>query len=755
MVSNQSVKKTHQQNRANSFIMAILMIMAPVLVIGTASAATSPSHVTSDQTWTASGNPYLVDDMLVIMPGNTLTVEEGVEIYFTPNGWLDVRGDLNILGTAANPVLMTIDGGNTTSTSLHWGGIQLQTDDFDVNFIMRNTTVSRASSGVGIACCHQGSILIEDSVFSENNVAISGYAGGTKAYIDNVLFSNNQVGVDSADKIITNSTFFQNQYGIINAERIDVSYSLFDENDIAAYGGRGLLYCNVIEDNRIGVQAFFEGWALEYNLIQDNTEVGVIVGQYSGSVPHATYNTFLNNGMGMNGNGISVDHRNNININFEDNYWGSTSTAVIDAAISDFLDNSNLGLVSYSPMLTSTPNVADCDHSNVGYVQPSVVNNSSNGSNTGSTNVCDNSTASTVDGLLEISTDSVQYSAGDIVSSEFEVCWTPKSTSMSLVAWLNNSNGQTIDKQVRSGSNNWGLHEGVNTFSLDPNGGHRLFLAVAAGSTMNTWDYTADSLNTGQYCWEGLLKVYDTNNTLTFMPVDWDHTCFTVANLTQNNNSGNGTVIDTTPRISLWYGKVNQHNENGVWMTDPDGVSGAGTHAQWGAEGYGDRKLEYCQKFWPNTVAISPMPAEQITFYTRGNAQAYDTTKPVWECVQDSVSNGTNATGEEIPCNTTSMILIEDNLLEEINDLDKGHGNDAGDVDEDNLGMDWQLVGTSSEENTTPSPGTIADNITEESGGFAIPDLNEEETMMISGVGFTSAMSLLGLVLRRRLFGDF
>tara|TARA_B100000700_G_scaffold30661_1_gene29502 strand:+ start:1389 stop:3785 length:2397 start_codon:yes stop_codon:yes gene_type:complete len=156
--------------------------------------------------------------------------------------------------------------------------------------------------------------------------------------------------------------------------------------------------------------------------------------------------------------------------------------------------------------------------------------------------VCNDSSDS-VDGLIEISTDAFQYHSGDVISSEFEVCWTPKDTAMSLIAWLNNTNGQTIDRQVRSGTNNWGVHEGINTFSLDPSGGHRLFLAVAAGSTMNTWDYTADSLIPGEYCWEGLLKVYDTNNTLTFVPVDWDQTCFTVSNSTQSNNTGdNGTI---------------------------------------------------------------------------------------------------------------------------------------------------------------------------------------------------------------------
>lgn len=99
-------------------------------------------------------------------------------------------------------------------------------------------------------------------------------------------------------------------------------------------------------------------------------------------------------------------------------------------------------------------------------------------------------------------------------------------------------------------------------------------------------------------------------------------------------------TTDERPRISMWYGKVNQHNEDGTWMTDPDGVAGAGLHSQWGSAGWGDRKLEYCQRFWPNTVEIRTSAPEEIVFYTLGNTDAYLTMKPVWLCVQDTDGDG-------------------------------------------------------------------------------------------------------------------
>ena len=82
----------------------------------------------------------------------------------------------------------------------------------------------------------------------------------------------------------------------------------------------------------------------------------------------------------------------------------------------------------------------------------------------------------------------------------------------------------------------------------------------------------------------------------------------------------------------MWYGKVNQHNENGTWMTDPDGI--ALVHMMIGETKVGEIAVRVRQRFWPDTVDVvlrdSP---EEIIFYTRYNSEAYLSTKPVWECI--------------------------------------------------------------------------------------------------------------------------
>lgn len=87
------------------------------------------------------------------------------------------------------------------------------------------------------------------------------------------------------------------------------------------------------------------------------------------------------------------------------------------------------------------------------------------------------------------------------------------------------------------------------------------------------------------------------------------------------------TVLDPTPRIAYWGGKVNQHTDfNGTWQTDTDGTSGANLD-----------KVTYCQKFFPGTTSTTPYQSETITTWKRaaGYEQSdYTNTVTTDKCVQ-------------------------------------------------------------------------------------------------------------------------
>lgn len=89
------------------------------------------------------------------------------------------------------------------------------------------------------------------------------------------------------------------------------------------------------------------------------------------------------------------------------------------------------------------------------------------------------------------------------------------------------------------------------------------------------------------------------------------------------------------PRVMFWFGKVNQHwdLEKGVWATDPDGDAGAR-----------ENKLEYCLKFYPDTIKVVAYKNEFTnTWKHAGNGGNYISTKPSYRCVQ----KGESVSGED------------------------------------------------------------------------------------------------------------
>ena len=95
------------------------------------------------------------------------------------------------------------------------------------------------------------------------------------------------------------------------------------------------------------------------------------------------------------------------------------------------------------------------------------------------------------------------------------------------------------------------------------------------------------------------------------------------------NIAGQTASLDLTPRISYWYGKVNQHidTSNGLWMTDPDGTSSASIN-----------KLTYCKKWYPGTVGVSSaiLPVTINTWHSAGNVGDYTNTTTAYVCLQPS-----------------------------------------------------------------------------------------------------------------------
>lgn len=87
--------------------------------------------VEADQTW-GGDTPYQIFDSLVVAPGATLTLQEGVRLYFHDKALLRVYGTLVSRGTAQAPVVMSGDRMDNIVTDLsfdllasQWDGIAI------------------------------------------------------------------------------------------------------------------------------------------------------------------------------------------------------------------------------------------------------------------------------------------------------------------------------------------------------------------------------------------------------------------------------------------------------------------------------------------------------------------------------------------------------------------------------------------------------------------------------------------------------
>ena len=57
--------------------------------------------------WTFPGVPYIVDGPVATDLGDELTIDPGNTLAFTSNGWLNIRGRLNAIGTPSQPITLT------------------------------------------------------------------------------------------------------------------------------------------------------------------------------------------------------------------------------------------------------------------------------------------------------------------------------------------------------------------------------------------------------------------------------------------------------------------------------------------------------------------------------------------------------------------------------------------------------------------------------------------------------------------------
>ncbi|MBI4232792.1 hypothetical protein HY605_06185, partial [Candidatus Peregrinibacteria bacterium] len=302
----------------------------------------------STTTWTLSQSPYIVTDNITVFPDVTLTIEPGVIVKFAAAKKINIRGNLVAEGSADKKIIFT--SLESTTNKGYWGGLTIE-NTLGGKGSFKYVEIFNAGSALSVQCCHSGGpVTISDSLFSNNTVAVNGYAGW-KIKIDRTTFENNTSAITNADKEITNSIFRKNTFGLNSTERVDVINSTFTENGTAIYAGRGKVINSVISANDIGIKYNYEGPSLTYNSITNNV-TGIILNQYSSVTNKINYNNIHSNTT------YNIKHQVSTSVDAKNNYWGTTDTSLIKNGIYDGLKDQNLGLVSFEPMFTAAIDIS-------------------------------------------------------------------------------------------------------------------------------------------------------------------------------------------------------------------------------------------------------------------------------------------------------------------------------------------------------------------------------------------------------------
>jgi len=190
------------------------------------------------------------------------------------------------------------------------------------------------------------------------------------------------------------------------------------------------------------------------------------------------------------------------------------------------------------------------------------------------------------------------YTAGQQITVKWNSNNLSKTTPVQILLVANFTSGSWNSSPVANfilSNDNSVLNSGSATFTLPVQGS-------------KGWTGSSSDLKFGNY-----YKIYVSQNLSdTINASDYSDNTFTINSpIVDPGDNPTGCPIgstscttDTTDRISMWSGKVNQHVVAGdtyTWQTDVDGVSGANLD-----------KLTYCKKFYPNTTSVTEYKNQTI-----------------------------------------------------------------------------------------------------------------------------------------------
>ena len=248
----------------------ILTLAVVSLLFSSVYATTSISGGNVSGTWTLSGSPYYIYGDITVPNGNTLTIEAGVEVFFTKLYKFEVLGRVLAIGTPSNYIW--IKG----SSKYGFKGIRFNstpatndTSRFSYCYIIFGkaiTGTSEEQQGGAFFFKNFSKVVVQNCIIS-NNYAVGNGGAVYVGYELSPVFSNNVFCNNQTDAyggaiyiykystpVMIGNTFANNYASSRGGAIYSYAYDDFIITNCIVYGNRaGYSDHNIYPDNRAGV----------------------------------------------------------------------------------------------------------------------------------------------------------------------------------------------------------------------------------------------------------------------------------------------------------------------------------------------------------------------------------------------------------------------------------------------------------------------------------------------------------------------
>jgi hypothetical protein len=345
-----------------------IILLSSAMAIGQ---TTVNSIISSNQTWTAAGSPYIVSANVLVETGVTVTVEPGVHIRSTATRLkIIIDGEFIAIGKKDSAIVADSVTFDFTAKSVEYDPATGNGSQFKY-VLFRNP----ASGGTMTISLKGQSMLVRNCKFLNGYYNIYSYASPydtSEVIVDKTIFKGGvypqgyMVYCSGTIRLTITDCYAENVGGISLGQWTTIKKSTFKNFGYSGglrqtRGNELILECNLFQNFRYTILDLTYPSANSIIEVNENTfdSCDVLVKLRGGaSYRPAKFVVKNNNFLHFNDNSVQVSVGSNPGqadtFDMTKNYWGTTTKADIEAGINDFNDDiTKEGLIDFSGYLTS------------------------------------------------------------------------------------------------------------------------------------------------------------------------------------------------------------------------------------------------------------------------------------------------------------------------------------------------------------------------------------------------------------------